>query len=208
MCPSHRRHYRLAHYRQVATPLQGCRDKNRPVVHDNGWRWRTAILPKRALSRRRRRRTAPYPPKSLHPTPAITQQLFQLFQGIRTPVLLDEQQQQTIGRSRLGLGARADDTAKFRTTVRSFLEDFVKGYDRDEIVFSEELTKEERMIVHRDATRLGLNTKSFDVPAGRRLRVYRRRSAAALLAAAICGEDGRYEVTAPTTGATRVDQRT
>lgn len=88
------------------------------------------------------------------------------------------------------------------------LDQLIQSYDRDELVFSEELTKEERMTVHSEAKRRGLHTKSFNVAGGRRLRVCRRKSAAAVLAAAICGEDGRYEASAPSTGATLVDQRT
>ncbi len=70
---------------------------------------------------------------------------------------------------------------EFRLNVQRLLRDFVAARSEEDLVFERGLSGEERALVHREAARLGVRTKSQGSGEGRFLVAQKRRSAGELV---------------------------
>ena len=103
------------------------------------------------------------------------------------------------GRQGLGLMASQGIDGIFNEKVQGILDSYVKSSDQNDLRFSPEFTKEERVIIHKMAHRHGLKTLSRGKSESRSLVLCRKRSGAQLLDYVMrCGgATSKYEVIPP-----------
>ena len=115
--------------------------------------------------------------------------------GIAEPVKAG----QVIGRQGLGLMASQGIDGIFYEKVQGILDSYVKSSDQNDLSFSPEFTKEERLIIHQMARRHGLKTSSRGKGESRFFVLSRKRSGAQLLDYVMScgGATSKYEVIPP-----------
>ena len=115
--------------------------------------------------------------------------------GIAEPVKAG----QVIGRQGLGLMASQGIDGIFYEKVQGILDRYVKSSDQNDLSFSPEFTKEERLIIHQMARRHGLKTSSRGKGESRFFVLSRKRSGAQLLNYVMScgGATSKYEVVPP-----------
>ncbi len=84
----------------------------------------------------------------------------------------------------------------FRANIQRLLKNFIGSVNEEDLVFERDLTSEERAMVHREAARYGLKTKSQGSGQNRFLVAQKRRTAGELMEKIIKngGQFSKYEL--------------
>ena len=116
-------------------------------------------------------------------------------QGIAEPVSMDS----VVNREGLGLQADKGIPKNFHATIKATINDYVQSDKQTDLVFSPSFSKEERAIIHQQAQKLGLKTRSYGSGEERFLIVSRKRSASQLFDHIMenGGSTSKYELVPP-----------
>ena len=106
-----------------------------------------------------------------------------------------------VNRGGLGLSSGGGAVRDFRGKILPVIHDFLRSEREDDLAFAPDFSKQERHVIHTEAQRLGLKTRSYGKDESRFLVISRRRSARQLLeyVQSQGGETSKYKLLAPGT---------
>ncbi|XP_014670563.1 PREDICTED: uncharacterized protein LOC106811458 isoform X2 [Priapulus caudatus] len=114
-------------------------------------------------------------------------------EGIEEPITVND-----IYQGHMGLGHAGSSTKSLAKGVNKLLAKYMDSHEENELVFSSELSKEERELVHKTAQKLGLKSQSRNKDGNRYLIVKRKQHPSEILHHLLAngGRYGRYELVA------------
>ena len=117
-------------------------------------------------------------------------------QGIAEPVKAEAQ---LVRREGFGMSASRGIDRDFKSKVRDMLTDYLRSGSAEDMKYSPEFTNDERAVVHAEARKLGLRSRSYGQGDERYLVVGRKRSAGQLFQHVMMngGATSKYELVPP-----------